>query len=63
MKEKENVEVILWVKINYDRRNIPGIRRILRAQISFLRAYKKRYPFEYKKCNLLATKKILKGGD
>lgn len=62
MKTKETIQVIMWIKCNYDRRHNQGIRYLLNANISFLRAYKQKYPFEYKKCEALATKEILTRG-
>lgn len=61
MKTKETIQVIMWVKCNYDRRQNKGIRQMLHANISFLKAYKLKYRLEYKKCEAMATQMLLKG--
>lgn len=62
MKTKETIQVIMWVKCNYDKRSNKGTRQILHANISFLKAYKLKYRLEYKKCEALAAKELLTKG-
>lgn len=46
-KIKEATEQILYIKLNFNRRANPAVRKILYANIRFLRCFKRKYYYEY----------------